>query len=83
MKLDPEDVFDIGTCTDCGAENVERFCVCDDVYVCADCLDSNFTRCEECGEYYENDVVSEVDGQMLCEYCAEAMGDDDAECDEE
>lgn len=82
MKLDSNEVFDVGTCTQCGAEGVERCCVCDDVYVCADCLDSDFTKCDECGKYYSNDVVNLVDDQMLCEYCQEELEAENEEEDE-
>ena len=71
-----------GKCTMCGEE--AELTILDDVdRVCDECLDSNFTQCEECGEYYSEYVefFCLKDGRLICEYCREDF--DDEEIDEE
>ena len=46
--------------------------------VCDECLDSAFTQCEECGEYYSEYVefFCLKDGRLICEYCREDYDDE-------
>ena len=68
----------IGTCTQCGKEDELTF-VTDEDRLCDECLDSSFTQCEECGEYYPDHVEFFVlkDGRLICEYCREEYEDED------
>lgn len=69
-----------GTCTLCGKE--AQLTIVDDIdRVCDECLDSEFTQCAECGEYYTDDIEFFVlkDGRLICEYCREDFDDED--CD--
>lgn len=69
-----------GKCTMCGKET--ELTILDDVdRVCDECLDSNFTQCEECGEYYSEYVefFCLKDGRMICEYCREDFDDEDVD----
>lgn len=60
-------------CDDCG-------CNCDELYdardsqgdwiqVCESCRDGHFTYCDECGEYWLEDCVTEIDGRNYCDGC--------------
>lgn len=44
-----------------------------DYYYCENCVSDNFTYCESCSEYCENEFVREVidTGQYVCRHCAE------------
>lgn len=67
-----------GICTECGKEAELTF-VTDEDRLCDECLDSSFTQCEECGEYYSDYVEFFVlkDGRLICEYCREEYEDED------
>lgn len=69
----------ISTCTQCGKE-AHLTTIDDDVHVCEECLDAFFTRCEECGEYWDDSYVEFFtlkDGRLICEHCAELFDDED------
>lgn len=70
-------------CEDCDEYVSETFLVYDprghERYVCQSCLDNNYTRCEECGDYYDNDAVTWVDDDAYCEDCLSRV--DAEQCD--
>ena len=70
----------IGTCTDCGKENCKLIVLDDVVRVCEECLETNYTQCDVCGEYW-NDAYVEFtvtdDDRLVCEYCMEDMEDEE------
>lgn len=71
-----------GICTMCGKEG--QLTVLDDEdRLCDECLDSSYTQCEECGEYYSDYVEFFVlkDGRLICEYCREDYDDEDIDFD--
>ena len=75
----------IGTCTDCGRENVEITILDDVERLCDECLDSLYQECDICHEYYDPDIIEFSvlkDGRFVCEYCAEDFDADDFEEDE-
>ncbi len=39
--------------------------------VCEDCLCNNYTVCDECGEYYNDDCFMEVGDELVCKGCYE------------
>ena len=71
-----------GKCTMCGEE--AELTILDDVdRVCDECLDSNFTQCDECGEYYPDHIEFFVlkEGGLICEYCRADFDDEDIDED--
>ena len=69
----------IGTCTECGAENVMVTAVDDVTMLCDDCLAENCLECDECHEFWMADAIEFYflkDGRTLCEYCAENLLDE-------
>jgi hypothetical protein len=52
--------------------------------VCDDCLEDNFTWCDECNEYCHNDEMTYVESteRDVCESCLEDLYTKCAECDE-
>jgi hypothetical protein len=48
-----------------------------DVWVCEDCLDANYSKCSECGEYHRE--TFEIDSREYCESCRDDLF---TECDE-
>lgn len=70
----------VGTCTDCGKENCDLIVLDDVVRVCEECLESNYTQCDVCGEYWADGYVEFTvtdDDKLVCEYCMEDMEDED------
>ena len=69
------------TCSKCGKEVDWVTAVDEGVFLCRECLaNSDYFCCDECGEYWEYGAVecyNLVDGRRLCQYCAEALMDDD------
>lgn len=69
-------IEDFYCCEDCGGyftfEDV-HYIENEGVYVCDECLESNFTTCDHCGEYLRNDDIHELDGKDLCEDCYEQL----------
>lgn len=71
-----------GKCTMCGKD--AELTIVDDVdRLCDECLDSNFTQCDECGEYYPDHVEFFVttDNRLICEYCRQDLDDEEINCD--
>lgn len=61
------------TCTKCGAETTDLTVIDDETIVCESCL-GDYTRCDECGEYYDAEVVDmheTSDGRTVCDNCVE------------
>ena len=70
----------IGTCTDCGKENCNLIILDEVDQLCQECLDSVYTQCDICGEYWPDGVVEFTltdDEKMVCEYCMEDMDDEE------
>ena len=66
----------IGTCSECGAENVKVTVIDDETILCDNCMGDDYTECDNCHEYWYADSVNLYylkDGRTLCEYCAEDM----------
>lgn len=38
-------------------------------YVCRDCLEEFYTRCDICGGYHPNDDIRYIEGRDVCESC--------------
>ena len=70
-----------GACTGCGIETT-LIILDDEDRLCQECLDSSYTQCDICGEYWPDGVVefTYTDDQIICEYCAE---DDEDENEDE
>lgn len=65
-----------GTCTECGKENATLIVLDDVDRLCPECLDSGYTQCDICGEYWPDGVVEfsvTADDNLVCEYCMEDM----------
>ena len=76
----PQIDSDGGICTLCGKEVKQLTIVDEETHVCDECLNSNYTQCDECGEYYLNDSVEMYeleDGRCICEYCYAELSDED------
>ena len=70
----------VGTCTSCGKENIQLTIIDDVTSVCAECLDSEYTQCADCGEYCADGYVEfflTKDDRLICEYCREDYDDED------
>ena len=52
-------------CVDCFRYNAEGYRVCES------CIDENYTYCDYCGEYHENEDVYETsnEDEHICKYC--------------
>jgi hypothetical protein len=63
-----------GVCTDCGKQDQSLIVLDDETSVCDECLETNYTQCHICGEYW-NDAYVEFyfpdDGRIICEHCME------------
>lgn len=74
----------IGTCTECGEENV-RLTVVDEVnHLCQDCLDTDYFQCDDCMEYWHYDFVELFhlkDGRVVCMHCREDYEDEEIDFD--
>ena len=59
----------------------------EDKYICFDCIDNDFTRCEECDEYYHNENneirYCEECERYICADCMDFHGDICEECFDE
>ena len=71
----------IGTCTECGAEDVLVTAVDEGTFLCEDCLDElDYVECDNCHEFWLWDAVKFYDlkdGRTLCENCADQMLEDE------
>lgn len=68
-----------GTCTDCGKENCRLTVLDDVVMVCDECLNTDYTQCDICGEYWNDTYVEFTfteDERIICAYCMEDLDDD-------
>ena len=74
-----------GKCTYCGKENVQITILDDVERLCEECLDSFYSECDICHEYYDPGIVEfyrlKNDGGFVCEYCAEDFDSEDFEED--
>lgn len=53
------------------------------IYVCASCRDSYYTYCDDCQEYWPEDMVHEVgDGDFVCDRCREEDYEQCEDCGE-
>ena len=63
------------TCDDCGERCHNVIGVYDRhgdyIYVCEDCLDAHYYRCYHCDEFYDEETMTEVDGEFVCQNCLE------------
>jgi hypothetical protein len=78
-------MYNIGKCTECGAENVKVVCFDDGSKLCEECLESLYQQCDVCKEYYDPEYVeffAHKDGRFICEYCTENFAPDEFEEDE-
>lgn len=71
------------TCDHCGGRCSELFDVRNEqgdwIQVCEDCRDEHYTYCDECEEYWPEDMVSYIDRENVCVSCREEYC---SECDE-
>lgn len=68
----------IGTCTECGKENCSLTILDDVDWLCDECLDSGYTQCDICGEYWPDHIeFTCTDDKIICEHCMEDIDDDD------
>lgn len=71
------------TCDYCEGRCSELFDVRNEqgdwIQVCEDCRDEHYTYCDECEEYWPEDMVSYIDGENVCDSCREEYC---SECDE-
>lgn len=67
----------IGTCTECGEEDVKVTIIDDVTTLCEDCIeDLDYIKCDNCEEYWLSDVIefsSLKDGRIICEHCLNDM----------
>ena len=69
-----------GTCTLCGAKNIEVTLIDEVTSVCEDCRDEEYIFCEACEQYWKWDAIKFAnlkDGRTICEYCAEDVDEDE------
>ena len=75
-----------GTCTSCGRQNCKLTIIDDVVSVCDECLDSEYTQCDDCGEFWADGYVEffvTKDDRLICEYCRENYDDTNIVDDDE
>ena len=64
-------------CDDCGEyfDEDDLYAVHDrhgnEIYVCGDCRDSNYTYCSRCEEYYPDGTMTRINGDYICPNCFE------------
>ena len=72
-----------GVCTHCEKRRMVTI-LCDDLYVCDECLETWYSQCGICGEYWDPGITEmkyiESLDKIVCEHCRE---DFDLEEDEE
>lgn len=42
-----------------------------DNWICDSCVGSEYHYCDDCGDLYPNDELTEIDGEYFCNYCVE------------
>ena len=66
-----------GACTGCGIETT-LIILDDEDRLCQECLDSSYTQCDICGEYWPDHIeFTYTDDQIICEYCMEDMNEEE------
>ena len=66
-----------GACTGCGIE-ATLIILDDEDRLCPECLDSSYTQCDICGEYWPDHIeFTYTDDQIICEYCMEDMNEEE------
>lgn len=71
-----------GKCTQCGKE-AKLTTVDEEIRVCEECLETFFTQCDICGEYWDDSYVeffATKDGRLICEHCREDFDDEEIDC---
>ena len=66
-------------CAQCGKE-AQLTIIDEETQVCEECLDTFYTQCDECGEYWDDSYVEFFalkDGRLICEHCAEDLDEDE------
>lgn len=67
----------VGTCTNCGEEDIEVTLIDEETSLCDDCIDElDYIECDECHELWLWDAVKFYhvnDGRTLCQHCAENL----------
>lgn len=60
-------------CAECGAWCLEgnMTCVGRSEYVCDSCLDENFVKCHDCGDWIRSDDAIEIGDEYFCDSCAD------------
>ena len=59
-------------CVYCGKEETENI---DGEYVCSECLERDFTCCNDCGAWIHNDDIRTVDSEVyVCLNCMYKRG---------
>jgi len=81
-KIDSGDIWGEGKCDRCGAEGVPLHCICDDEKVCAECLNTYYFECDNCGQCWEDDVMEMREGRCLCPDCADEYDSEQEEGDD-
>lgn len=78
------DCEDSETCDCCGNSCSQTYEVLDRQgnaqYVCESCLDEYYTRCDECGNMCENDMMTCLDGVDICLDCRDEYYSSCEEC---
>lgn len=82
-----EDCYDgygMFTCEDCGEITEECVGVNNgDIIVCEDCANSNYYRCDDCGEYVSSDYINtDGNGNCICDCCFENNYDRCRDCED-
>lgn len=54
----------------------------DTVYVCEECCEEHYERCDECGDWYYESNMSHIDGMCVCGWCANNAFEQCRECGE-
>lgn len=75
----------LGTCTRCKKANCQLTIIDEVDHVCDECLDTFYTQCDDCGEYWEDSYVEffvTADDRLICEHCRENYDDDEIVDDE-
>lgn len=73
-------------CDECGEWCDETFLVYDprgyEQYVCINCRNDNYTYCDACDRYHDNEVMTYIDGRDYCDECRERECEQCEDCGE-
>ena len=76
--LDPHLLPNRNVCSCCGKLAGKLTMIDDETAVCDHCLDNRYILCDQCGEYYPDNIeMHEVNGMTVCEYCYEELDEND------